>query len=227
MINPFWYLSPGGDSYFANVASLLHFDGADGSTTFTDVTGKTWTAFNQTQIDTAQSKFGGASGLFDGSADYIATPNHADFDLTNQDFTIEGWVRFVSLAGVQQVFSRWLGGQNQIGFWAGAGFGVYISTTGSNSILALPYTSFPAINTWYHYAVCRSGADLKLFINGTQAGSTYNIGTSALHSSTNALSIGADALGNLNGHHDDFRWTTGTGRYTSAFTPPTEAHPDS
>ena len=41
--------------------SLLHFDGADTSTTFTDESGKVWTPAADAQIDTAQSKFSGAS----------------------------------------------------------------------------------------------------------------------------------------------------------------------
>ena len=53
----------GGDPYFANVSLLLHCDGSDASTTFTDSSsnGHTVTASNDAQIDTAQSKFGGAS----------------------------------------------------------------------------------------------------------------------------------------------------------------------
>ncbi len=57
-------------------------NGADGSTTFTDsATGgsHTWTAYGNAQIDTAQNKFGGASGLFDGSGDYIDTPDSPDW----------------------------------------------------------------------------------------------------------------------------------------------------
>lgn len=44
-------------------------DGADAATTFTDseTTPKTVTANGNAQIDTAQSKFGGASALFDGT----------------------------------------------------------------------------------------------------------------------------------------------------------------
>lgn len=50
----------------ANTKLLLHYNGADGSTTFTDseTTPKTVTPHGSVQIDTAQFKFGGASGLF-------------------------------------------------------------------------------------------------------------------------------------------------------------------
>ena len=37
-------------------------------------------------------KFGTASGLFNGTGDYLTIPNHADFNL-NGDFTIDFWVR--------------------------------------------------------------------------------------------------------------------------------------
>ena len=56
--------------------SLLHFNGSDGSTTITDESGKTWTAYDNAQIDTAQSKFGGASMLLDGVGDYIKTTDY-------------------------------------------------------------------------------------------------------------------------------------------------------
>ena len=59
------------DSY---TKALLHMDGADGSTTFIDESGKTWTRAGNAQIDTSQYKFGGASGLFDGSGDWVDTP---------------------------------------------------------------------------------------------------------------------------------------------------------
>jgi hypothetical protein len=76
------------DPSFASVSALLHFDGSDGSTTFTDVTGTIWTANGNAQIDTAQSVFGGASGLFDGTGDFITTPDATKFSLSNADFCI-------------------------------------------------------------------------------------------------------------------------------------------
>lgn len=64
--------------------SLLHMNGVDASTTFTDTASggtHTWTASGNAQIDTAQSKFGGASGLFDGNGDYIWSADCPDWAL--------------------------------------------------------------------------------------------------------------------------------------------------
>ena len=41
--------------------SLLHMNGADASTTFSDESGKTWSS--TAQLSTSQYKFGGASGV--------------------------------------------------------------------------------------------------------------------------------------------------------------------
>ena len=91
------------DSY---TKALLHMDGSDGSTTFTDESGTTWTANGNAQIDTAQSKFGGASGLFDGASDYLQTPYTADHNTGTGDFTIDQWIRFNSVATTQTLFAR-------------------------------------------------------------------------------------------------------------------------
>ena len=83
------------DSY---TKALLHFDGADTSTTITDESGKTWTPAGTAQIDTAQYKWT-SSLLLDGNSDYISTPDHDDFNVGSGDFTIDFWVRFNSVPG--------------------------------------------------------------------------------------------------------------------------------
>ena len=62
---------------------LLHADGTDASTTVTDssLNAATMTPAGNAQIDTAQSVFGGASLLFDGTGDYVDTPVHARYDI--------------------------------------------------------------------------------------------------------------------------------------------------
>src|SRR3990167_5784069 len=58
-----------------SVKLLLHFDGSDGSNTFTDSAGRhTVTANGNVQIDTAQGVFS-QSGLFDGNGDYLSIPD--------------------------------------------------------------------------------------------------------------------------------------------------------
>ena len=60
-----------------------------------------YTPSGNAQIDTAQAKIGSASGLFDGTGDYLTTPAQAGFNFGSGNFTIEFFVRFNSVADVQ------------------------------------------------------------------------------------------------------------------------------
>lgn len=209
---------------------LLHCDGADGSTTFTEVMGHTITASGNVQIDTAQSKFGGASALFDGSGDYLSTPSSTDWDFGSGDFTIEGWVYVSASTTNANLISRRSGTD-----WAPFSllivsnkFNFRASTSGSS--WAVDITGNNTINdsTWHHFAFVRSGSSFKMYVDGvaqTATGST----ASALMSSSQAIYIGAnsDSTAFFNGWMDEIRITKGVARYTANFTPPTEAFPDS
>ena len=72
-----------GDSSYASVSLLLHGDGADGSTTFTDnsPTPKTMTVVGNAKISTAQSKFGGAAMYFAASTDHVYAGSSTGFEL--------------------------------------------------------------------------------------------------------------------------------------------------
>jgi hypothetical protein len=81
------------------------------------------------------------------------------------------------------------------------------------------------INTWYHIAVSRSGTNTRLFVNGTQEGSTYSDSTNYL-TNTTEMRIGqnfdAGFPDNVNGYLDEIR-VSNTARYTTTFTPATTA----
>ena len=88
----------------ANTLLLIHADGTDGSTVFTDDNGvrapKGVSALGNAQIDTAQSKFGGASALFDGTGDWLVSPYDSLWNLNNTaNWTVEFWVRFAGMSG--------------------------------------------------------------------------------------------------------------------------------
>ena len=88
-----WYESTflaGNDEY---TKALLHMDGGNNTTVFTDETGKIWTPGGSAVISTAHSKFNGASAYFPGgNGDWISTPDHADWDFTTSDGTINFWM---------------------------------------------------------------------------------------------------------------------------------------
>ena len=227
------------DASFSSVSLLLHADGTNGSTTFTDSSSNafTVTANGNAQISTAQSKFGGASGLFDGSGDFITVPDNADFDFGSGDFTIEMWVRFTSLPSSGQFVALYSHrdtstSNNCINIWyTGTDNYFYASystdgTTQSNAIFVTPSAS---ANTWIHIAMVRNGTALDFYTNGTK-NTTVTIGSITLFNSPSVVRIGAANTTPtffLNGYIDEVRVTKGVARYTASFTPATIAFPDS
>lgn len=225
----------GHDPYFANVELLLHCNGTDGSTTFTDssANARTVTAHGNAQIDTAQSKFGGASALYDGTGDYLSLSDSADFDLglSGDPFTVEGWARVssTSSSGIM-LLAR---GGGTAGWNSTTGhqylFGFISSSTlycqwwkGSIGAISVAVSSTSiAANTWFHLAATYDGTNMRMFVNGTLV-VTGAAGTIAKPSSSTTTRIGADASGGLtlNGHNDEIRVTKGVCRYTADFTPP-------
>jgi len=214
------------DSY---TKSLLHFDGADASTTFTDESGKVWTVVNQAQIDTAQSKFGGASGLFDGASDHITTPATTDFQYGWGDFTIDMWAR-INATGTLIIFNQ--GGvegskypdilfesisktQTRLRIWQGA-------------TLKVDETSATVTeDAFNHFAIIRSGNTFYLAANGVLSAGD-NVGIEMDYDATVPLDIGlgqnSNPIYSFNGWVDEFRISKGIARWTADFTPPTRAY---
>ncbi|MBI4394871.1 MAG: hypothetical protein HY583_01615, partial [Candidatus Omnitrophica bacterium] len=62
-------------------------------------------AHGDAHIDDTQSKFGGASGLFDGAGDYLSIPDSDDWDFGQRAFTIDFWVRFNTLGEAPQTLT--------------------------------------------------------------------------------------------------------------------------
>lgn len=205
---------------------LLHFDGADASTTITDDNSggaaHAWTVGGNAQIN-------GNSLLLDGAGDFVTTPDHADFSLGAGDFTID--CKFDPAGGFGT--TRYLGGQsNSGGTGTTVAWGMYCDS--SNRIVvrvnnAPSITGTTVIDTAgeHHVALVRNGDVMHLYLDGIEEGSTALVGT--VLNSGNSVSIGR--MGDLAsstwfGSIDEFRISIGIARWTSDFTPPTIAYSD-
>jgi hypothetical protein len=218
------------DAYYSNVSLLLHMNGANGSTTFTDNSLNAFavTPVNSAQISTAQSRFGGASGYFDGAGAYIITPPSNAFNFGTSDFTIEAWVYFVSVASDQRVAGGDLvnstGNLNWAWYTTSTGTLSYFLSTGAPGqwdITGGYGKSMGTIssNQWYHVALVRTGNVFTPYLNGA-AGTTTTSASSIGTNSTNGPVFGKQESNYFNGYVDDVRITKGVARYTSNFTPP-------
>lgn len=211
---------------------LLSFDGENNSTVFTDSScePKPITKYGDAKISTAQSKFGGASGLFDGFGDYLLVENSQSISFGAQDFTIRAWV-FPTTTGELAVLGKRDGPGSYspicifirsskiyvIGSFSGSSWGINSGFT--NGSIDIPS------NQWTHIEVVRDGATLRTFVNGV-ADYTFSVGTSTLMTNTTRLSVGASTTAGTNaftGYIDDLEIVLGVAMHTSAFTPPTVA----
>jgi len=223
------------DPYFSNVVLLLHMDGSNGGTTFTDSSsyGHTMTVTGAT-TSTAQAKFGTAVGYFSGTNQYLTTPSSADFDVVpTGDFTVEFWVYPTTLTGAtyQYIFSRGADSNNNFTVYLfdnGSAFSVavlYVSG-GSVYINSYPSTYDIARNAWSFVSICRVGNIINIFVGGVlKLSATCTAGGSALSSTIN-IGRRYDASSYFYGNIDDLRITKGIARYTNNFTVPSAAFPN-
>jgi hypothetical protein len=209
------------DPYWDNVSLLLHMDGSNGSTTFTDSSSNalTVTANGSAQISTAQSKWGGASGLFNGSSSYLELSDTSDQLLLSGDFTIECWVYFNSLSGTRVIAqSGWDGTTGALAIWHHSSYSNVISLWAESYSTSAPMitgTTTLSATTWYYVKVVRSGNSWELIVNNTSQGTV----TSSASITKKIRRVGAysDASGGgtshyLDGYLDDLRITKGVAR---------------
>lgn len=208
----------------SQTSMMLHMNGADQSTTFTDDSPSplTVTANGTAKIVTAQSKFGGASGLFALSA-YLTTTDTAALDFGTGDFTIDFQLRFSTTGTSQRLFG--IGTYNSAGICGIFGsnlLSIYINS----GVPAYSTAWIPSIDTWYHVAIVRTGTTIKVFIDGTQLG--VDLSNSDNLSTTDGVFVSAwniaTADGLSSGWFDEFRVSKGVARWTSNFTAPTSEY---
>ncbi len=207
-----------------NTIMLLHCDNTDASTVFLDDNGsrsrRALIANGNAQIDTAQSKFGSSAALFDGTGDYIDTEANSVFAFGTGDFTYECWIRVGTLPSAFKIIMGNQTGTGDYHFLLGITNTnrIYYSHLYNNT--AITATNAISANTWYHVAVSRSSGISKMFIDGTQTGSSYTDTNN--FSAGSRCRIGADylAANSWNGWIDEIR-VSNTARYTGNFTAPT------
>jgi len=167
------------------------------------------------------STSGSGSIYFNGSS-ALNYNNQSGFAFGTGDFTIEFFVYLNSVSGAKFFYDGRPSGASSadtpVIYWNGSVLEYYVT---GNARISGPSLS---ANTWYQIAVARSGTSTKMFLNGSQVGSTY-VDTTNYTNSSNRPLIGADTNGvgssSLNGYISNFRVVKGTAVYTSNFITPT------
>lgn len=225
------------DPYWANVVSLLHFDGAQDSTSFVDAKGRSWTPTN-CKIDLTDTLIAGGAGLFPGPSTpgYLAT-SKTGLAVGSNDFCIEAAIKPTAMpasgriaailstgrqAGPDYFGIRWF-------FEPDGKLRCYLSTTSNGTAIDIDLQSVAGLiasGARSRVAIARVGSTVRLFHEGVVVASSAISGaiyTPSADSAHIGRAIDRDPTtalqGIYQGRMDEFRWTIGAGRYAGAYTP--------
>jgi hypothetical protein len=177
-----------------------------------NVTQGTYSPFSQT----------GWSNYFDGTG-FLSFTNSTDDDIASGDFTIELWVYYPtapSSSTYTAIYSK---------YSANTGFNVQANNANIRLVLGNGTTDSlytfawtPQSNTWYHIAITRSGTNGRVFLNGSQIGTTQTVITNNANS-TNGVQIGRThtVTDGIAQYISNARFVKGQALYTGSFTPAT------
>lgn len=233
----------GGDPAFSTVVNLTHFDGSNGAVPPYTNNGSAATGFTTVvaggALTTSISKFGVSS--YNGTPTpgrhvYVIGGGSA-YTVGTNDFTYEFWVYPLTLNidynSVKVYFDTRTStgtGSPVVILYTPVADGSLRMNTGSDVI-----TSAAGVITaaaWNAIAVSRASGTTRLFVNGTQVGSSYTDSNS--YAATGQIYLGSayNNGGGCLGYFDEFRFSNGSvgsgaGRYTANYTPETAAFPDS
>jgi hypothetical protein len=174
------------------------------------------------QVSTTQAKWGTTSMYFDGTGDYLVSPNTKMFTL-NGAFTIEAWVYRNTSSKIILIEARTGGGY--------ADYLLAILTNGTVEFVTATSGNYynPSIVTtsgqWVHVALVRNSSNVVTwYVDGVAASTTVTI-SGVLAPAASAVWIGAQRDPQYSsGYIDDMRITQ-YARYTANFTPPAAAFP--
>ena len=217
----------------ANTLLLIHADGTNASTVFRDDNGiigstpKVLSPQGNTQISTAQYKFGASSAYFDGTGDYLRLGQPGNFNFGSDNWTIEGFIRPTNnLSGYKVLYNHNDNGTDRSWFTIQLENSTLKSwgttSTGSWSVYSdLSFGSL-SVDTWYHFALVRDGSTMRAFLNGTQINTASCTGWT-IPAQTAAATLSAVPASYWYGWMDGIR-ISNTARYgASGYTTPTSA----
>lgn len=207
----------------ANTAALLNFTDA----AIVDYTGKNNVqTVGDAKANNSTYKFSPGSMYFDGTGDYLVLPANKIYDFGTGDFTIECWVRLITINSAKMLVTSNYNAGTGAGGWAL----IHRADTSSLSLSVnsnVTYTKSwsPTAGIWYHVSVSRSGTNLRFFIDGTQIGTTSTSSDNVTGSST--VIVAGNSTSNLpiDANINDLRITK-SARYITNFTPPTRSFPN-
>ncbi len=200
---------------------MMHFNGSNNSTVFTDEAGNVFSAISGAKLSTSQKNFGTASLALNGSSDYIV--GNLQNTIGPLDFCLEFFL-YPTAAQNSVLYDCRSGGGSANGFslYLTSGQKLTLYTAGGDRIGGATNVS---LNTWHHIALTREAGNIKAWLDGAQEGSTYS-STASFTDTGIYIGKAIDVGYYVAGYMDEMRLVVGSAIYTSAFTPPAAELPN-
>jgi hypothetical protein len=146
-----------------HATALLHFDGANGSTTVVDSSGNgfTFVLYGTGYNDTSQKKFGTASFYLDANGSRIQGNGAAGLNFGVGDFTVDFWFRQNGSQGQNNLFA-WGGAKQCVTSKHRHLFNYFVPY--GDAITGTSQTITPDV--WHHIAITRASGVTYLFFDG-------------------------------------------------------------
>jgi hypothetical protein len=182
----------------------------------------TVTANGNARVSTSVVKFGTGSYTSNSTAGYLRVTPFSDFAWRTGDFTMEMWLYPTTVASAFTLVG--FRPVNTEGLYPN----IYVNTNNTvnwyigGSARITSATGILTVNTWNSIAIVRYSGNTKMYVNGTQTGSTYADTNNYL---AGACIIGANDFQNgtsffVQGNMDEIRFSN-VARYTGNYTPAT------
>ena len=217
---------------FSPTNAKVHFKAYDGN--FTDAQGNTAiTQNNGVAMSTAQKLFGQKAMFMANFSDSITFNTPSVFDVGTGDYTVGFWFHPTQLTSYDRLFATGPdSGGNPFRIYNHNGsIGVYVENDDevpgdtTHDLIINYYLGADAANQWWHIMVQRNSGTTKLYIDGTEQGSStvsYEIDNSS--SPTLGADINAAATG-VKGYIQDFFWTEEAVSFSQADFDPSTPEP--
>lgn len=231
------------DTHYSAVSLLLQFGGAHDSVNFFDngPAQNPVVPVGGAKISTAQSKWGGSSGYFDGIDDYLIVPTGISAGLAAAPaWCIEAFVRIASPPVVPSGNSKYYGsaifgqtyngGNGEQGVWVGEDGKLVLSLGRGVGGYVIASTDVITAGVWTHVAVSYDGSVARLFVDGVVQAATISgrgWGNTGAECRVGYIHIPAYPQYRrlFNGYIGALRITAGAARYTAGFVPAADSFP--
>lgn len=142
----------------------------------------------------------------DGTDDQVQVSESPSLSFTNNELTLEGWVKFDSLPAGETVIAR-KDDQWQLGLETSSSIRNLVSTNGATGWTVANDENYPLqTDTWYYCTFVYDGSKITHKINGEQVGSTHTV-TGDINANSNSLYLGYCVYSGLHlrGYVDEIR----------------------